>query len=456
LSTPSPDLASLPLGSRVGVALSGGVDSTALLFLLAEHSDQYVLSVIHVNHGLRGPESDADEDFCRQMALRLDLRIHVMRAEAPPPGVNMEEFARDARQQFFSQLLETNQVDFVVTAHTRDDQAETVLFRILRGAHLSGLTGIHPSKGRIVRPLLERASRADLETYLRERGIPWREDSSNLSLDFSRNRIRHELLPQLERDWNPEIRRSLARMGRLAYDEEQFWKSYADQAGEEIFARKGNTAVVVASKLMSHPVAVARRLVRWIIQRIKGDIRQIEYLHVEAVLDLARLAGGHGRVILPGVDVMRSFEWLRFAPYEPDSKVDRLAARNQEVQLTVPGEATAADGSLIRLELVDPGENDTVKASDDLWWEPVVPTGDLTLRCWKPGDQYEPAGNVGEGPKKLKTMFQDGRVPLWDRATWPIITVGTKIIWARKFGPAKQWAAGDRTAAQRLRITRIV
>jgi tRNA(Ile)-lysidine synthase len=445
----------LPPGSRVGVAVSGGADSTALLYLMAEHRDQYELAVIHVNHGFRGQESDADEQLCREMASRLELPIHVMRGDPLPSRSNLEEFARNTRQHFFSQLLQTKAVDYVVTAHTRDDQVETVLFRLLRGAHLSGIAGIHPSKGQVVRPLLETASRSDLETYLLERGIPWREDSSNQSLDFSRNRIRHELLPQLERDWNPEIRGSFVRMAHLAYDEEQFWRSYADRIGTEIFERKGNTAVVVASKLMSHPVAVARRLVRWIIQGIKGDLRQIEYLHVEAVLDLVRLAGGHGRVILPGIDVMRSFEWLRFAPYEPDSKVDHLAVRNQEVQLTVPGEATAADGSQIRLEVVDPGENDTVKASDLLQWEPVVATGDLILRCWKPGDQYDAAGNFGEGPKKLKTMFQDCRVPLWDRATWPIITLGKQIIWARKFGPAKQWAAGDRTAAQRLRITRI-
>ncbi len=460
-----PDLG-LPDGSRVGIAVSGGADSTALLFLMHAQGAPYVLSAVHFNHGWRGAESDADEEFCRTLAERIGVSFQVRRA---PPGAaeaNREETAREQRLQFFHQLIETKQVDYVLTAHTRDDQAETVLFRLLRGSHLAGLAGIHRETGTgILRPLLG-VRRSDLEAYLTARGETWREDSSNANEQFARNRIRHRLLPQLEEEWNPELKAALARTAQLAFDEEQFWNSYIAQAAAAIFTEKGNTLLVDASKLLSHPVAVARRLIRWAVARIKGNTRQIEYQHVEAVLDLARLAEGHGRVILPGADIMRSFDWIRFTSYEPGGGEDRLLARNQEVQLQVPGEAIAPDGSRIRIETAWAKENDTVKASDDLFWgaEEELP-GTVTIRSWKPGDRYWPARyRSGGGPLKIKTLFQEERIPLWDRGTWPIITVGNRIIWARQFGPAlnevEHRESGDagaagRVGAKRLRITRI-
>lgn len=458
------NLAQLPeSGRRIGVALSGGADSTALFLLLAEHGG-YTVSVVHVNHGLRGAESDADEAFCRNLAERFSVACHVTRV-VHEPGDNLEEAARMARLRFFHELVLLGELDCVATAHTRDDQAETVLFRFLRGAHCTGLAGILPSypDGWLIRPLLD-VGRADLVAFLRERGQAWREDASNQSLQFRRNRIRHELLPQLERDWNPEIVRTLAQTAQLAREDEEFWKSYTDSIADAIFVTKGNSRVVEASNLLSQPVAVARRLVRWVLERTQANTRQIEYKHVESVLALARLAEGHGRVILPGADVMRSFEWLRFAPWQPqsDGGVDRLAARSVEVPMRVPGDATAPDGSSVRVT-VTPGErcgNDTVKASDGLVCVEDAELGRMVLRSWKPGDRYQPVG-TGE-PLKIKTLFQERRIPLWDRATWPIITIGNQIVWAREFGPAQERAcigAGNvesGSSKRMLRIERIV
>ena len=428
-----------PEGSRVGVAISGGADSTALLLSLHDRAT-FSLSAVHVNHGWRGAESDADADFCGALAERLGIAFHLHRDTGANEG-NPEELARTARLQFFNKLIETKELDYVVTAHTLDDQAETVLFRLLRGASLQGLAGIHPSMGRILRPMLQ-TRRAEVIAYLNEQGQGWREDATNADTTFRRNRLRHELIPQLERDWNPEISKALSQTAQLAWDEQQFWESYILTLSESIFRFRGNTATVDASLLMSHPVAVVRRLIRWGIQRIKGDIRSIEHAHIEAVLGLSGQVT-HGRVILPGVDIMRSFEWLRFAPYDPHR--DRIAERNAEVQLSIPkpGEvilATAADGSQIRLEVVQVkrelragNENDTVESAE-IACEVVVGSQSATLRNWRPGDRYRPVGCANE--EKLKVMFQENRVPLWDRGTWPIITVGDRIVWARQFGPA--------------------
>ena len=429
---------------RLGVAVSGGADSVALLLLLAE--TDLSLAIVHLNHGLRGEESEGDEAFCGDLAVRLGLPFLCRRVDTKAAGGNLEEAARDARRRFFFDLIKAGEVDMVATAHTRNDQAETVLFRLLRGAHLSGLAGIDPiSQGRILRPLLD-VDRQQLVDYLHERGQAWREDSSNTSTEFARNRIRHELLPQLTRDWNPELTKALAQTARLARDEEIYWAGVVKRIAEESFVLDGNSIVFPASILVTHRVATGRRLVRHALDTVRGGLKGIEFQHIEAVLNLTAGQHGHGRVILPGLDVMRSFEWIRLSVYEPG--IDRLAERNVQWTLTVPGEVEAPDRKrTVRVDLVGNwryGEGDTVEA--DLDWDllrAVMPSDSLLLRSWKPGDQYMPAGSTGS--KKVKELFQDRRIPIWERATWPIITAGTAIIWARAFGPASALVAGPAT-----------
>src|SRR5436305_6953667 len=211
-------------GQRVGVAVSGGADSVCLLYILRELAAQWnlCLTVLHLDHQLRGDESTADARFVRELADRLGLPI-VSRCATLPLSGNLEQAGRRARLAFFSEIIQSGACDRVALGHTRSDQAETVLFRLLRGSGTAGLAGIRPvTSGGIVRPLLD-VNRAEVETYLRDRGIGWREDSTNASRRFARNRIRHELLPQLCRDWNPEIAESLARTADWALAEESYW-----------------------------------------------------------------------------------------------------------------------------------------------------------------------------------------------------------------------------------------
>ncbi len=237
------DISLLRPGLRLAVGLSGGADSVALLRALAERSRELglVLHAAHLHHGLRGEEADGDLEFCRDLARRLEIPFHEARvdvaAEAkanPATGKSaetLEEAARRLRYSWFRQLLSETPphavVDAVATAHTLDDQAETVLAKFLRGAWTEGLAGIAPKLegpegGKIIRPLLA-VTRAEIEAYLNALGQPWREDSSNRHLTFTRNRIRHELLPLLE-GWNPRLREHLAQMAELARDEEAWWR----------------------------------------------------------------------------------------------------------------------------------------------------------------------------------------------------------------------------------------
>src|SRR5579864_954304 len=218
-------------GQRVGVAVSGGADSVCLLHVLVELGPRWNLrlSVLHLNHQLRGEESREDARFVAELAARLGLPFYLGEADvgriARKSGDNLEQAARNERSRFFLDYLRSGAADRIALGHTRSDQAETVLFRFLRGSGSAGLAGIRPvTTDGFVRPLLN-VDRANIEQYLRERNITWREDSTNLSLDFARNRIRRELLPMLEREWNPAIAETLAHTAEWAREEEAYWEA---------------------------------------------------------------------------------------------------------------------------------------------------------------------------------------------------------------------------------------
>jgi tRNA(Ile)-lysidine synthase len=217
---------------RLAVAVSGGADSVALLrtLLLAAPEIGLVLSVAHVHHGIRGAEADADADFVAALAGQYGLTFH--RHDVDTPAVaksnreTIEEAARNLRYAWFRELLAAGQADAVATAHTLDDQAETVLHKLLRGAWTEGLGGIHPrvieSKGAILRPFLG-VRRAQIEEWLRGLGQDWREDATNADTAYTRNRLRHELLPTLA-VYNPQIYSQLANLATIARDEDAYWR----------------------------------------------------------------------------------------------------------------------------------------------------------------------------------------------------------------------------------------
>lgn len=428
-------------GQRVGVAVSGGADSVCLLHVLFELAPRWNLhlSVLHLDHQLRSEESSQDARFVEELAGKLGLPFSLGRVDvaavARERGENLEQVARNERRRFFLEFLQSGGADRIALGHTRSDQAETVLFRFLRGSGTAGLAGIRPvTQDGFVRPLLG-IDRAAVEQFLRERNIVWREDSSNASLDFARNRIRRELLPMLARDWNPAIAEMLAHTADWALEEEGYWKQEIDRLAAEHITVKPPAVFLRVDALSQLPAAAARRLVRRAIEIVKGDLRGIDYGHVAAVLKLASQQDGDGRLQVPDVDVYRSFEWLRLAP----PGMDRLENRNFRLPAPVPGTVPLPGGSLaVLIELI---ENKKATESADsrynrlmdwLDWDRI--SGALEVRNWRPGDQYRPVGHTGE--EKLKFLFQQARVPLWERRSWPVITHGDEIIWSRRFGPA--------------------
>ncbi len=432
-------------GQRVGVAVSGGADSMCLLHVLRELAARWDLRlhIFHLNHRLRGGESDADAAFVRRLAEELALPFTLREVEIAASGDNREQAGREARLAFFREEISTGRVECVATGHTRGDQAETVLFRFLRGAGTAGLAGIRPVAAGIVRPLLG-VDRLDVEQYLRERGIAWREDATNRSREFARNRIRHDLLPEIEREWNPAITRTLAQTADWALAEEHYWEAEIDRLASRHLEVRNGTVLLHGGFLEELPLAVARRLVRRAMELVKGDLRGVDFGHINAVLDMSSTREGHGRLQAPDLDIMRSFAWLRFA--KPG--LNTLETRNYRIPAAVPGVfRVPGEGSAISLELVENSEclsncncvyNGVMVCVD---WECL--SGSLHLRNWRPGDQYQPWGRTGE--EKIKTLFQEFRIPLWERRHWPVLMDGNSIVWARQFGSALRFAAGPET-----------
>lgn len=266
-------------GERVAVACSGGADSTALLCLLHNLSEELgcVVSVAHLNHCLRGAESDGDELFVRELAAHLDLPCTVQRENvaglAAKSRVNREAKARELRYRLFHSLTQSGSVDRVAVAHTADDQAETVLHRMIRGTGTQGLAGIHPAmKGGIIRPLLG-ARRRTLRQWLNERRQNWREDSSNQDVKLLRNRIRAELLPLLA-DYNPRVVEALANTAEIAREEESFWREYLNLLGPRCIQEEGGRVSIEIESLRPLPVAVGWRILRRALVaaiRLAGD-----------------------------------------------------------------------------------------------------------------------------------------------------------------------------------------
>jgi tRNA(Ile)-lysidine synthase len=429
-----------PSGCRLGVAVSGGADSVILLHALRELASGE-LSVIHIEHGIRGAASIEDAAFVKDLAHKFGLPFHMQSADVPAVRDNQEQAARHIRQKFFSELIAAGTVDRIATGHTRGDQAETVLYRILRGSGLAGLAGILPvTKEGLVRPLLE-IDRAEIEAWLRERNIAWREDASNQDRAYARNRLRHQILPLLRENFNSNLDETLSNMATVARDEELYWESTLPRPQPPV----PSPQTLAVSQLTSTAPAVARRLIRAAISQAKGDLRQIDFAHVERILEMARSRNGHDRVQLPGLEVFRSFEWIRLVPVSDPSAVPDFSCT-----ITAPG-SVELPGSQTRITLQVLEKTESAQAcvtvGDELDWQRLNPSGgalpSLELRNWRPGDQYQPRGQSKE--QKIKNLFQQARIPLWERGCWPIITYNGTIVWTQKFGAAAEFVAGPST-----------
>ncbi len=473
----------LRAGERVGIAVSGGADSVALLHAIHALRDELgvVVNVVHVHHGIRGEAADEDQRFVERLAAKLGLDFHTTNVDVPAHakenGLGIEAAGRALRYEYFRELISNHTLDKIATAHTRDDQAETVLLRLLRGAGTRGLAGIyrHVSKesvaeAHIVRPLLG-TSRKEIETYLSSIGQDWREDATNQDREYMRNRVRHELLPLLERDFNPNIRQVLAETAEIAREEEAWWAEeverqfrvssfefrektakdpYLPKDGRygtpveevgkqfQVSSFKFRVGVEEVNKLA---VALRRRVLRELAQRAGVTL---DFHHIEQLREFVEGGAVGACQLASGFEARIGRErggvpWLEIVKKEATGAVDF------EYALPVPGEVKIPElGVTLRARVVETDDK-TATLGGALIGQV------LTVRNWRPGDRYHARGRKKE--EKLKELFQEYRVPREERGRWPVVTLGDKIVWVRGLPGAEEQSTNDEA---RMTIEEIV
>ncbi len=441
-------------GEMVIVAVSGGADSLALLHALndlrREESLPFFIYVAHLNHGLRGRAAREDAAFVREEARRLGLPCAVGEVEARTYslrcGLSLEDGARRLRYRFLLQLARRTGATRVAVGHHRDDQVETLLLHFLRGTGLEGLAGMKYKRPldegiTLIRPLLE-VSREEVERFCRDKALTPRLDESNLDTAFMRNRLRLELLPLLEKEYNPGVRRALQRLSRLLSLDRDFLENLSTAAFSRVLLKEGEHALVLNGRaLLLEDEALQGRVLRLAIKRLLGTVpREVSQGHVRAALKLMLEGSPHGLLSLPGgLRLARSYDRLTLSYGVPPA-----AGRFGPLKLTVPGEVALPGGELVLQACLLPPESlqwpPDVEKEAFLDFERVaqlcqagagdgrqVEETELLVRTRLEGDRFHPLGAPGR--RKLKNYLIDRKVPRAERDALPLVLAGEEIIW---------------------------
>lgn len=413
--------------STVIAGISGGADSTALLHILASLPGHH-LSIVaaHLNHCLRGDESDGDEGFCRNLAEGLGIPFRSQRCDvhvfADSMGLNLEDAGRQARYRFLVSLREEFGADAIVLAHHADDQAETILMRLLRGSGITGLSGMAFRNDRgCVRPLLG-VRRAEIEEYLSGRGITWREDSSNNNHTYLRNRIRHELLPLLEQ-YNPAVHRTLCSTASLLGDEDQLLDDLANRTAGGLCRRTGDSITCSVVSLQELHPALERRVIRRLILDLTGSLEQITTRHIGSIMELLESRRPNSCLHLPrSITVIREYGLLRIS-----QTANAPLEKSWEVAITAPGTYILPGGCHLQVETAGSTDEPAAVGPDTILIDIAVAPFPWLVRTFRPGDRFRPSGMPGS--KKVKDLFIDRKVPAAQRRQIPLLFCGSELLW---------------------------
>ena len=417
------------------VAVSGGPDSVCLLHILVKLQKELKikLHVAHLNHQLRGAESDADADYVSALARQLGIPATIERRDVKgyqaQQHLSLEEAAREVRYSFLAEVARSIGADRVAVGHTMDDHIETILMHLIRGTGTRGLQGLKPHiqwKSKtgsiiIVRPLLE-VSHQETEDYCQSHELMPRIDASNLSLSPLRNRIRHQLLPLL-RSYNPRVTEALLRTGRITSDDINFLDKEIARLWDEIAQQQGVTIILDKEKFDQLPPALQRYLLRASAERLLGSAKDIEMRHIEEMMSaLAKPAGK--RLSLPG-GLIFSIEYNQYRLTSDFAALSPLPLLRDEFQLNIPGE-TLLPGWRIEATIIN-REQMTEKGDFTAYFD-LDKTGDrLLVRPRQRGDRFQPLGM--SQPKKVGEFMIDAKIPRTWRRQIPIVCSPSQILW---------------------------
>jgi len=423
-------------GDHVIVGVSGGADSIALLHVLAKISleQKFKISIAHLNHSARGEESDADAQFVADLAGKLRLEVFIEKQNVPQQRsqlkTSFQEAARIARLTFLKSILARCRAHKVALGHTADDQVETVLMNLLRGSGSKGLSGMQPVRDCFIRPLFD-CSRGEVEQYLQDENIEFRTDSSNLKKDYLRNRIRLDLIPHLEKEYNKNIRQNILQSASILLDEDRFLNELAVECFDRVSSRSIGRDKLGLERvaLSSQSPALRNRVIRIAIQKIKGDLRKVTAAHVQEVTQLFLQPKPDKRISLPD-DMEAQCDRNKVWFYKILDVKGGEPIKREDLELKIPGESFMRSSQItFKTQVTEQVAPDfsvegPVKATFDF-----DQTGDqIRVRYFQPGDRFLPLGM--QGSKKLKKFLIDEKIPQEQRIHIPILTTITgDIIW---------------------------
>lgn len=426
----------LSRNDRVLVCVSGGPDSVALLHLLycLKDKDNLRLHIAHLNHMIRGSQAEDDAVFVRNLAKKLGLPIVLKREDVPSFAqkrkLSLEEGARILRYKFFLETAKKVKANKIAMAHSADDQAETVLMRIIRGTGLQGLGSIQPvseQKGIvIIRPLIETWKQEAID-YLRQKKLRFRVDISNKDETYFRNKVRLNLIPYLSRNYNPRIKETLIRLGESVREDYNYLRTETEKAFLKLTENRNFPSEVNFSikKLSKYPLAIQRGVIRLAIKKVKGDLRKISYQNWKDLNGLIKNLNGNKFLDLPeNTRIRKEYDRLVFCRHQGLSLKEGFRCR-----LKIPGITTVSkNGVRIETKLVNKRIGSRPKDRTIELFDYDKLTRPLLVRNRLKGDRIKPLGMKGE--KKLKDIFIDQKVPLLRRDFTPIIVSGDgEIVW---------------------------
>jgi tRNA(Ile)-lysidine synthase len=414
----------LKQGDIILIAFSGGPDSMALLLSLLELRPKWNLELMlgHFNHQLRR-RAATDERFVRRIAEKNSLSLVVgsedVRRFAAENRLNLEEAGRNLRYKFLRKTAQDSACTKIATGHTADDQTETFFMRLMRGSGLSGLAGIYPLvDGLVVRPLL-RIERVEIEQYLEAKKASFVIDRSNADRRFLRNRIRLELVPFLQREFDPSIVSKIEKITSILQEDEAVLNELARKEAETVISEKDGRLCLDGGLLTSLPLGMARRIARQYIAALRGDLRGISYGDIEALLELET---GKEYQIKRDLLLRREGKWIFRRPGE---------SRKQDFEFLWSGESALYIPSLNvflmgqRMRSFPHGQNfDDMKMAFLDWGSLRFP---LTVRTRREGDRYRPYGAPGR--KKLKEVLRAKNIPTFQREKLPVVLSAGEIVW---------------------------
>ncbi len=411
-------------GERVLVALSGGPDSVCLLDILNELKEQWglFLSALYVDHGLRPEETPEEIEFCKNISRQYGIEFNAISVKvkdyAGQTGLTIQEAARVLRYHCLEQEAIRTDADRIATGHHLDDQAETIVMRLIRGTGRKGLSGIPPVRGRVIRPLIE-IPRDEIEAYLSRKGLKYIVDSSNLKDEYLRNRIRREVMPVLKR-FNPNLLKTLSRTAQIMREEDDFINLSVHKALMRLISRKrDDTVELFLSPLEAlHRVVLRRALLR-VIDETRG-LRSIKMENIEDIIDLIEKGKTGDRVYLPGgIRAIRSYSTLVITARKPQ--------RVQECELKVPGETLIKEAGIVLISNVEENRGHYGDGKEMACFDLDLLSFPLRIRARREGDYFYPFG-LGKR-KKLQDFFVDEKVPRDERDSVPLLVSGSDIIW---------------------------